>query len=128
MSRGRLPSDTEEIIISAEPGIPNLAELREEIERDRVLLGSLPQGADEYRRLRRKITRNTAKLHEYEELGDRRRVEVGYTGLLFVLVGGIVTCAGWGSWWVLLGFGMLLLGVYWADRLRPSRDSRLIRG
>ncbi|WP_020673975.1 hypothetical protein [Amycolatopsis nigrescens] len=105
--------------ISAEPDPPNPTELRAQLERDRALLRSLDPKTAEYRRLRRKISQDTEKLRHQVETRDRRATEFGEAGWLFVLIGAAIMIPAWGSWWVLLGIGMLLLGLHWVIH-RPS--------
>lgn len=77
--------------------------------------------SSEYRRLRRQIFRDTATLRHHEDERARRSTELGYAGVAFILIGGIVTFAAWGTWLILLGVGMALLGLGWTLGRRPGK-------
>ncbi|WP_156365073.1 hypothetical protein [Sciscionella sediminilitoris] len=99
---------------------PGCAEWRAALRRDRELLAELDPRSDEYRRVRRRIRRETAKLAGYEEIRARRGAERGYAGWALAVIGAVVLIPAWGTWWILLGLGMLLFGLYLAvERPRP---------
>ena len=116
-----------EATITAEPYVPNLKTLREKIDQDTNLLGSLDPNSDAYRRLQTRITDQTTQLLDYEEVLEercqqagrvaaehaRREAEAsGFGGaLLFAFIGFIVTVACWGTGWVALGIVLLLIGI-----------------
>lgn len=117
--------DVEEAI-TAEPYVPNLKTLREKIDQDTKLLASLDESSDAYSRLQARITDQTTQLLDYEEILERRRVavaaqEAGRTsgsgneevigGLVFAVIGFVITYAAWGSWWLPLGIVLLILGI-----------------
>ena len=93
------------------------AELQIRIERDREQLASLTKGSSAYRQLRRQIVRRSARLGELEEDARLRADQVFGTRLFWVVVGGILVFAGWGSWKLLIGVAVAVAGVWIADRL-----------
>jgi hypothetical protein len=114
---GRLSAETQEVVINTGSGSHTIGDLREKVEQDQVRLASLDAESPECRQLRRQITRNTMRLRELEEDLNRRAGTVRDLRLLFILVGGVLTFAGWGSWTVLIGPSFALFGVWLADRL-----------
>ncbi|ONI90799.1 hypothetical protein ALI144C_02250 [Actinosynnema sp. ALI-1.44] len=116
--------------ITAEPYVPNLKALREKIDQDTKLLGSLDPDSDVYRRLQARITDQTTQLLNYEDTLDRRRKqlaaeeairamprppspagEAAGAGMLFTIPGLLVGYFGWGTWWLVLAGVLLLFGV-----------------
>jgi hypothetical protein len=61
------PLDGEETI-AAEPDVPHLKTMREQIAQDRELLAALRPDSDAYRRLQARITDNATRLLNYEEV------------------------------------------------------------
>jgi hypothetical protein len=95
-----------------------IGDLREKVEEDRVRLASLNPESAEFRQLRRQITRDSARLREQEEDSNRRAGDVRDLRLFAIVLGGLVTFAGWGSWpGVLTGLATALLGAWIVGRL-----------
>ncbi|MEU4221973.1 hypothetical protein [Actinoplanes sp. NPDC026623] len=95
-----------------------IGELQRKIEQDRQRLASLNRGSPAHRQLRRQIIRGAARLRELEQDVRLRADQVmSVRLLLFLLVGGILVLAGWGSWRLLIGAGVAAFGVWIADRL-----------
>jgi hypothetical protein len=116
--------------ITPESYVPNLKPLREKIDQDTNLLGSLDPKSDTYRRLQARITDQTTQLLDYEDILERRRQqlaaeeairamsrpispagEAAGAGLLFTVPGLLVAYFGWGTWWLVLAIALLLFGV-----------------
>lgn len=113
--------------ITPEPYVPDLTTLREKIEKDAVLLGSLDPASDTYRRLQDRIDEQTTQLLNYEETLEQRRQQAAVTAArqaradeqstavgcgLFAGVGGVLAIViGWGSWWVAAGVVLVFVAI-----------------
>ena len=93
------------------------AKLQQKIEQDRLRLATLTSGSSAHRQLRRQIVHNSARLRDLQEDVKLRAFQVIGMRILSVAVGGIVVFAGWGSWKLLIGVGVAVVGVWIADRL-----------
>jgi hypothetical protein len=106
--------------------VPNLKTLREKIDNDGQLLAALDPQSDAFTRLQARITDDTTRLLDYEAILKARRDAIAADearsapkplnqDLLGALgasvIGLIVTYVTWGSWWLLIGVGLLIVGV-----------------
>jgi len=105
------------VVTGAESDGRIIGELQQGIERDREQLASLAKGSSAHRQLRRQIVHRSARLHALEEGARLRADQVIGVRLFWLVVGGVVGSAGWGSWKLLIGVGVAVFGVWIADRL-----------
>jgi hypothetical protein len=116
--RDRLPLEIWEGVISTGSGSHTVGDLRAKVEQDRDRLASLNPESTGYRQLRRQVSRESARLREQEEDINRRAGHVRDMRLFAIVLGGIVTVAGWGSWpGVLTGVATALFGAWIVGRL-----------
>ena len=98
-------------------------DLQEKIEEAQARLATLEPGSSAHRELRRQITRASGQLREREAGARQRAGHVRDLRLAYVVLGGIVVFAGWGSWTMSIGVAVAVAGVWCADRL-PGRFYR----
>ncbi|UJW36911.1 hypothetical protein L3Q67_45415 (plasmid) [Saccharothrix sp. AJ9571] len=123
----------EDIITSTQhvPSEKAVQALREQLNQDTQILASLDPNSDAHERLSARIERQTIQLIDFEEQRERQREQqrralqaalaeqrrredevAGLVGpLIFAVIGGIIIYVGWGSWWLLLGLVLAVLGV-----------------
>lgn len=101
--------------------------LREQLDQDTRLLAFLPPGSVTYDRLATRVEHRTAQLLSYEDRLDRQQRaaehaalerhrrqeqnEARLGGCLFILIGAVITYAGWGTWWLALGILLIAAGL-----------------
>lgn len=102
--------------------------LREQLNQDTQILASLDPNSDTYQRLAARVERHTAELLDYEDQRERQRQATRRTlaeqhrrdrdsearmgGFVAILIGGVITYTGWGTWWLALGILLILGGLY----------------
>lgn len=102
--------------------------LREQLNQDTQILASLDPNSDTYQRLAARVERQTAELLDYEDQRERQRQatqrvladqhrrdresDARMGGLVAILIGGVITYTGWGTWWLVLGVFLVLGGLY----------------
>jgi len=102
--------------------------LREQLNQDTQILASLNPNSDTYQRLAARVERQTDELLDYEDQRERQRQatqralaeqhhrdkqsEARMGGFIGILIGGVITYTGWGTWWLVLGIFLILGGLY----------------
>lgn len=120
----------EDIITSAQhvPSEKAVQALREQLNQDTQILASLDPNSDTYQRLAARVERQTAELLDHEDQCERQRQaaqralaeqhrrdresDARMGGFVAILIGGVITYTGWGTWWLVLGIFLVLGGLY----------------
>jgi len=119
----------EDTITSAQhvPSEQTVQALREKLSQDTQLLASLDPNSDTHRRLAARVQRQTAQLLDYEDQREHQRhamqralieqqrrdaeADTRAGGFVAILIGVIIVCAAWGTWWLVLGIVVILVGL-----------------
>lgn len=119
----------EDVITSAEhvPSEKTVQALREQLDQDTRILASLDPNSDTHRRLADRVEQRTAELLNAEDQRERQHQATQHamieqhrrdqevnerTGAgAALLVGVVVSYAGWGTWWLVLGIVLILGGL-----------------
>lgn len=97
-----------------------LDELRARIKRNQELADGMPEDSDARDQLQATISADTSRLIRDEQQRERQReaarrqdhkVGMVITAIIITAIGGGITYAGWGTWWLLLGIPVTLLGI-----------------
>lgn len=97
-----------------------LDELRARIKRNQELADGMPGDSDARDQLQIAISADTSRLirgeQQLEQQREAARREEGkgfmvLATLIMTAIGGGITYVGWGTWWLLLGIPVTLLGI-----------------
>ncbi len=97
-----------------------LDELRARIKRNQDLADGMPEESDAREQLQATISADTARLIRDEQQLERQRqaarrqdhkVGMVITAIIITAIGVGITYVGWGTWWLLLGIPVSLLGI-----------------